>query len=71
MTFTDDELDALAPEGTRSIDIEDFVDIDEIDPMHFDTAVLGGARRRRRVEALRAAGPGHGGSPAGSASGGS
>ena len=38
VTFTDDELDALAPEGTRSIDIEDFVDIGDIDPMHFDTA---------------------------------
>src|SRR4029078_9534303 len=38
VTFTDDELDELAPEGTRSIDIEDFVDIGDIDPMHFDTA---------------------------------
>ena len=37
VTFTDEELDELAPEGTRTIDIEDFVDITEIDPMHFDT----------------------------------
>lgn len=37
VTFTDEELDELAPEGTRTIDIEDFVDIVDIDPMHFDT----------------------------------
>src|SRR6478752_8663791 len=37
VTFTDDELDELAPEGTRTIDIEDFVAIEDIDPMHFDT----------------------------------
>ena len=31
-----DELDALAPEKTRSIDIEDFVDLDQIDPIFYD-----------------------------------
>jgi DNA end-binding protein Ku len=31
-----DELDALAPEKTRTIDIEDFVDLDEIDPIFYD-----------------------------------
>src|SRR5206468_4152708 len=28
-----DELDALDPERTRTIDIEDFVDLEEIDPV--------------------------------------
>jgi DNA end-binding protein Ku len=31
-----DELDSLAPEKTRTIDIEDFVDIDQIDPIFYD-----------------------------------
>ena len=31
-----DELDALAPEKTRTIDIEDFVDLEDIDPMYYD-----------------------------------
>ena len=31
-----DELDSLAPEKTRTIDIEDFVDLDEIDPIFYD-----------------------------------
>ncbi|HET7121948.1 MAG TPA: Ku protein [Solirubrobacterales bacterium] len=32
-----DELAALAPEKTRAIDVQDFVDIEEIDPMYFDS----------------------------------
>jgi DNA end-binding protein Ku len=31
-----DELEALDPERTRSIDIEDFVDLDDIDPIYYD-----------------------------------
>jgi DNA end-binding protein Ku len=31
-----DELEALAPKKTRTIDIEDFVDLEEIDPIYFD-----------------------------------
>jgi DNA end-binding protein Ku len=31
-----EELDALDPEKTRTIDIEDFVDLDEIDPVFYD-----------------------------------
>ena len=31
-----DELDALEPRKTRMIDIEDFVDLDEIDPVFYD-----------------------------------
>jgi DNA end-binding protein Ku len=34
----DDELAALDPEGTRTIDIEEFVDLVEIDPVFFDAA---------------------------------
>lgn len=31
------ELDALAPKASHTIDIEDFVDLDDIDPIYFDT----------------------------------
>ncbi len=34
--LTDDELDAADPKKTRTIDIEAFVDLDEIDPIFFD-----------------------------------
>ncbi len=34
----DDELGALDPEASRSIDIEQFVDLDEIDPIFYDSA---------------------------------
>ncbi len=33
---TPDELEGLDPKKTRSIDIEEFVDLDEIDPIFFD-----------------------------------
>jgi DNA end-binding protein Ku len=36
VTITSEELDALAPEKTRTIDIEDFVDLEEIDPIYYD-----------------------------------
>jgi DNA end-binding protein Ku len=32
-----DELDALAPKASHTIDIEDFVDLSEIDPLYFET----------------------------------
>ncbi len=32
-----EDLAALAPEKTRAIDVQDFVDIEEIDPMYFDS----------------------------------
>ena len=32
-----DDLAALAPEKTRAIDVKDFVDIEEIDPMYFNS----------------------------------
>lgn len=31
------ELDAMAPKSTRAIEIEDFVDLDEIDPIYFES----------------------------------
>jgi DNA end-binding protein Ku len=36
VVITPEELDGLAPEKTRTIDIEDFVDLDEIDPIFYD-----------------------------------
>lgn len=36
VTVTDDEMRALAPKASRTIDIEDFVDLDEIDPVYFE-----------------------------------
>jgi DNA end-binding protein Ku len=36
VVVTPDELDALEPQKTRTIDIEDFVDLDEIDPLYYD-----------------------------------
>ena len=33
-----EELEALAPEKTRTIDIEDFVELSEIDPIYYDHA---------------------------------
>jgi DNA end-binding protein Ku len=36
VVLTDEELDAADPKKTRTIDIEAFVDLDEIDPIYFD-----------------------------------
>jgi len=33
---TPDELDSIQPKKTRTIDIEDFVEIDQIDPIYYD-----------------------------------
>jgi DNA end-binding protein Ku len=35
--ITPEELDALDPKASRTIDILDFVDLDEIDPVYFDS----------------------------------
>jgi DNA end-binding protein Ku len=32
-----DEMSALAPEKTRAIEVQDFVDLDQIDPIYFDS----------------------------------
>src|SRR5689334_10111415 len=31
-----EELEAIAPKATRSIEIQDFVDLEDIDPVYFD-----------------------------------
>src|SRR2546423_6921062 len=36
VVITQDELDAIEPTKTKTIDIEDFVDLDEIDPLFYD-----------------------------------
>ena len=36
VVITPDELDALDPAKTRTVDIEDFVDLEEIDPVYYD-----------------------------------
>jgi DNA end-binding protein Ku len=33
--LTKDEMEALAPEKTRAIEVQDFVDLDQIDPIYF------------------------------------
>ena len=38
VVVTDDELERLAPEKTRDIDLRLFVDVSEIDPMYFERA---------------------------------
>jgi DNA end-binding protein Ku len=36
VTISPEELEALEPQKTRTIDIEDFVDLEDIDPMYYD-----------------------------------
>src|SRR5260370_32353575 len=36
VTIDSDELDALDPKATKTIDIEEFVNLDEIDPIYYD-----------------------------------
>jgi DNA end-binding protein Ku len=54
--LTKDEMSALAPEKTRAIDVQDFVDIEEIDPMYFDSPYyLGPADGAEKAYSLLAA----------------
>ncbi|HVQ59304.1 MAG TPA: Ku protein [Solirubrobacterales bacterium] len=51
-----DELDAMAPEKTRAVDVVDFVDIEEIDPMYFNSPYyLGPAEGAEKAYSLLAA----------------
>jgi DNA end-binding protein Ku len=51
-----EEMSALAPEKTRAIDVQDFVDIEEIDPMYFDSPYyLGPAEGAEKAYSLLAA----------------
>ncbi len=36
VTISPDELEALEPQKTRTIDIEEFVELDQIDPIYYD-----------------------------------
>ncbi|MET0615937.1 MAG: Ku protein [Thermoleophilaceae bacterium] len=36
VTITPEELDSLQPQKTRTIDIEEFVDLEQIDPIYYD-----------------------------------
>ncbi len=50
-----DEIAALAPERTRSIEVQDFVDLDEIDPIYFDSPYyLGPAEGAEKAYSLLA-----------------
>jgi DNA end-binding protein Ku len=37
VTLSDEELEAVEPERSHTITVEDFVSLDEVDPLHFDT----------------------------------
>jgi DNA end-binding protein Ku len=53
--LTKDELGALAPEKTRAIEVQDFVDLGEIDPIYFDSPYyLGPADGAERAYSLLA-----------------
>jgi DNA end-binding protein Ku len=57
-----DELDALDPKATKTIDIEEFVDLEEIDPIYYDHSYYlapnaGGAKAYRLLlDAMRESG---------------
>jgi DNA end-binding protein Ku len=51
-----DEMASMAPEKTRAIDVQDFVDLDEIDPIYFDSPYyLGPADGAEKAYSLLAA----------------
>src|SRR5690242_290687 len=60
--ITNEELDALDPKATRTIDIEEFVDLVDIDPIYYDHSyylapAAGGAKAYRLlVDAMRESG---------------
>ena len=55
--LTDEELAAAAPEKTKTIDIDEFVELDEIDPLYYDHPYFlvptGGEGASRAYELLR------------------
>jgi DNA end-binding protein Ku len=53
--LTRDEMNALAPEKTRAIEVMDFVDLEEIDPIYFDSPYyLGPAEGAEKAYSLLA-----------------
>ena len=65
VVLTDEELASVQPRKTRTIDIEAFVELADVDPIYFDHPVLPRPRRRERGHAARlpAAGRGDGARP--------
>lgn len=58
VTFTRDELDELRPSSTRSVDVTDFVALDEIDPIYYERTYWlapDGDAAKRAYQLLRAA----------------
>ena len=47
VVLTDLELATVQPRKTRTIDIEAFVDVEEVDPIYFDHLVPAAVRRER------------------------
>jgi DNA end-binding protein Ku len=62
VTVTNEELEALDPKATRTVDIEEFVDLVDIDPIYYDhnyylAPTAGGAKAYRLLlDAMREAG---------------
>src|SRR6201986_2764405 len=62
VVITNEELDALDPRATKTIDIEEFVDLSEIDPIYYDhnyylAPTAGGAKAYRLLlDAMRDSG---------------
>jgi DNA end-binding protein Ku len=62
VVITNEELDGLDPKATKTIDIEEFVDLSEIDPIYYDhnyylAPTAGGAKAYRLlVDAMRESG---------------
>src|ERR671930_2231434 len=53
VVLTREELEALDPKKTRAIEIQDFVDLDDIDPIYFDQPYyLGPDKGAERAYAL-------------------
>lgn len=53
--LTKDEMGAIAPEKTRAIEVQDFVDLDQIDPIYFDSPYyLGPAEGAEKAYSLLA-----------------
>src|ERR1700690_3158845 len=38
LLFTDEEIDKIEPESARTMEIQEFVKIEEIDPLYFDSS---------------------------------
>jgi DNA end-binding protein Ku len=53
--ITKDEMEALAPEKTRAVEVKDFVDLEDIDPIYFDSPYyLGPAEGAEKAYSLLA-----------------